>query len=204
MQSERLRQQTIDTYNESATELAEYFKGIGPRVKDINRAFELAGNPQNAKVVEIGCGDGRDAEDIFERAGWYEGFDVSEGMIAIAKEHVPGASFKVADAMEYDYPENLDIVFAFASLLHLDREEVSEVLKKVHSSLRPGGIFYLSLKEKSEYTEEIKEDQYGSRLFYFYNAALISEMTEGDYDVVDTSGKKIGSTQWFELALRKI
>lgn len=204
MQSEQLRQRTIDTYNESAAELAEYFKGIGPRVKDIDRAFELAGNPEDARVVEIGCGDGRDAEDIFERAGWYQGFDVSEGMIDIAKKHVPGASFEVADALDYDYPENLDIVFAFASLLHLDRQEVSEVLKKVHNALRPGGIFYVSLKERPEYTEEIKDDQYGSRLFFFYNAALISDLAEGNYEVADTSGKKIGSTQWFEIALRKV
>lgn len=43
------RAQTIDTYNNSANELAEYFVGIGPRNTDIDLAFRLAGNPQNAR-----------------------------------------------------------------------------------------------------------------------------------------------------------
>lgn len=204
MQNEQLKQRTIDTYNTSAKALAEYFKGIGPRIVDIDRAFKLAGNPVNGSVLEIGCGDGRDAKNIVERTNRYRGFDVSESMIELARKHVPAGMFEVADALEYNYPKNLDIVFAFASLLHLDKEEVGQVLGKVHSALRPGGIFYISLKEKSQYTEEVKEDKYGSRLFFFYNAGLLQDMTANSYEVAGTSSTRIGSTDWFEIALRKI
>ena len=197
------RQQTIDTYNRSAKELAEYFKGIGPRVKDIDLAFQLVGMPQNARVLEIGCGDGRDAKDIVSKAGWYLGFDVSKELIKLAQKHVPEASFQVADATDFDYPENLDIVFAFASLLHLDKNEVKAVLRRVHASLNPGGVFYISLKERPSYSQEIKNDQYGSRKFYFYNLKVISELAGKDYAVVAHSQKTIGTTDWFEVALRK-
>jgi len=203
MQNERLKQRTIETYDTSADALAEYFKGIGPRVKDINRAFELAGKPENPRVLEIGCGDGRDAKDIVTRTDQYRGFDISKSMVELARQHVPEGIFEVADALEYDYPENLDIVFAFASLLHLDKEEVGQVLGKVHAALRPGGIFYISLKERPEYADEIKNDQYGSRLFFFYNADLIAGMTADTFEVAAVSGERIGSTDWFEIALRK-
>jgi SAM-dependent methyltransferase len=199
-----LRQQTIDTYDQSAEALAEYFRGIGPRVHDIDLAFLLAGEPEKARVLEIGCGDGRDAKDIIRRTPNYRGFDVSSSMIRLARSHVPEGEFEVADAMTYEYTETQDIVFAFASLLHLDKEEVTTVLKKVHIALRIGGIFFISLKEKPEYTEELKEDDFGKRLFYFYNADIIGELAGTDYETVALSNMTIGHTKWFEIALKKV
>lgn len=201
---EDLRQTTVDTYNKSAQALAEYFKGIGARTEDIDIAWRLAGNPEAAKVVEIGCGDGRDAKEIVKRSKQYVGFDISEELVKLARATVPGARFEVADAVTYEFPEGLDIVFAFASLLHLDKDEVKDVLQRVAESLRPGGVFYISLKYKPEYTQEIKEDQYGRRLFYFYNPEIIAELAGRAFEVVATSRKTIGHTDWFELALRRI
>lgn len=149
---------TIETYDRSARALADYFKGIGPRVADIRRGLELACAADEARVVEIGCGDGRDAAEIIPRVRWYEGFDPSQGLLAIAKEKLPEASFMLADAFSYTYPNNLDVVFSFASLLHSPKEEVSLVCKKVAASLRIGGIFYISLKESASYQIEEKED----------------------------------------------
>jgi hypothetical protein len=50
------KQATIDTYNKSAKELAVYFRGIGSRVSDIEKAIKLVGNIDNPSVLEIGCG----------------------------------------------------------------------------------------------------------------------------------------------------
>lgn len=67
---------TIATYDNSAEELAEYFRSIGPRIQDLEKGLSLAGaNKGTARVVEIGCGDGRDAREIIKRVDWYEGFD---------------------------------------------------------------------------------------------------------------------------------
>lgn len=57
---------TTNTYDESAEALAEFFKGIGPRTSYIDLAFKLIGYKEHARVVEIGCGDGRDATEINE------------------------------------------------------------------------------------------------------------------------------------------
>jgi len=200
------RQVTIDTYNQSAKELADYFRGIGARTKDIKLAIELAGNLENPKILEIGCGDGRDAKEIIEFTPNYTGIDISKELIKLARQHVPNGNFEVADAVSYQYPTNsLDVVFAFASLLHLNKEEVSQVLEKVHVALRPGGIFFISLKFAHEYKEEIKEDVYGKRMFYFYNPEIIIALAGSDYDVVSQGEGfvTVGNTQWFEVALRK-
>ena len=89
---------TVETYDQSAEQLAEYFKGIGPRVDDIECALNLAGNPHSARVIEVGCGDGRDAEEIVKRVKFYEGIDPSEGLLALAKRKVPDTTFIKADA----------------------------------------------------------------------------------------------------------
>lgn len=198
------RKITVDTYNKSAPALAQYFQGIGSRIFDIDKAFELIGDKVNPTIVEIGCGDGRDAKEIIRRTPNYVGFDISEGMIKIANEYVPGARFEVADAVSFNYPKNTDIVFAFASLLHLDKNEVRQVLDKVHYSLNKGGVFYISLKYMSEYSQGIKKDQYGERLFYFYNPSLIKELAGSKYEPVFENLQTIGKTDWFEIALKKL
>jgi SAM-dependent methyltransferase len=199
-----LRQETIDTYNRSAEALAGYFRGIGPRVKYIDFALELAGNPKDPRVVEIGCGDGRDAQYIVSKVKYYVGFDISEELIKLAKEYVPGAKFEVADANSFEYPNNLNIVFAFASILHLNPNELKESLKKVSDALKTGGVFYISSKHAEQYKEQVKEDKYGTRLFYLYNPEIISELAGDEFILKKYWYETIGHTKWFEVALQKI
>lgn len=196
-------QDTVDTYNRAAEELAKYFKGIGPRVADIERAFKLAGGDKTPRVIEIGCGDGRDALEILRRTPNYLGFDVSEGMIKIARKNIPHGHFEITDAVSFNYPPGTDVVIAFASLLHLDAREVKTILNKVHSTLRPGGIFYISLKYAPAYRKFIQNDQYGSRLFYLYNPEKIRELAGNKYEEVFLSKELKGNTEWFEIALKK-
>lgn len=197
------KQKTVETYNNSALELAAYFKGIGPRTSYIELAIEIAGRPKNPKIVEIGCGDGRDAKAIVDRTTNYLGFDISEELIKIARSHVPGADFRVADAVSFDYPQNQDLVFAFASILHLNKAELKEVLSRVYSCLKPGGVFYISSKFAEVYAEKVKEDEYGQRMFYFYNSDIIGNLGKDNFEVVTTFNEMRGRTEWFETALRK-
>lgn len=199
------KEKTVETYNKSAKELAEYFRGIGSREKDIDLAIKLAGQPNNPMILEIGCGDGRDAKEILKRTKYYKGFDISNKLVEIAREYVPGASIEVADAVNYDYPDKLDVVLAFASLLHLNKSDVKTVLKKVHKALKKGGTFMISLKLADSYKEEVKEDKFGARMFYFYNPQIIEELAGPDYKVVasTTDFKASNKTKWFEITLRK-
>jgi len=198
------RQKTIDTYNNSAKDLAEYFRGIGARTNDIEKALQLAGNPPQARVVEIGCGDGRDAKEIVRRVNWYLGFDISNELIKLARKHVAGAEFQVADIADFDFPSNLDVIYAFASLLHSDKDEVRKVLRRAALALKPEGIFYISLKQAPDYESRIKKDMYGERLFYFYNPEIIEELAADKYKKVDVSFQRIGDTDWFTIALKKV
>lgn len=193
---------TIETYNRSARKLAEYFRSMGPRVKDIELALELAGNPPEARVVEIGCGAGRDAAEIVKRVRHYLGFDPSTKMIELARQAAPEADFQLANSLTFGFPPDLDVVYAFASLLHIDKADLSIVLQKLGRAVRPGGIVLVSLKEKNEYSAELRQDDFGQRIFYYYTVELVTELAE-DFEAVYEDHQTIGSTNWFTLALRR-
>lgn len=195
---------TVDTYNTSAELLSHFFQGIGSRVADIEKALQLAGVENDAQVVEIGCGDGRDAEEIVSRVASYVGFDPSVGLLEIAHNRLPGAKFIESDALTFDYPKETDVVYAFASLLHLPQEEVREVFVRVHESLRAGGIFMVSLKERAQYEVELQNDKFGERTFYYYNEPLLSEIAGQNFIKAYEAHKKIGNTDWVEIAFRKV
>lgn len=198
-------QETVATYNQHAAELAEYFAGIGSRVDLIEEGLELAGLPKAARAVEVGCGDGRDAEDITTRVGWYEGFDPSAGLIRLARKRLPGAQFVIADALSYEYPNELDVVFGFASFLHLNKEDFSVACAKIAEALKPGGILLMTLKERDVYQEELVEDEFGKRMFYYYNDKTVRDSIPQSLNVIKIRHQTLNrkTAKWLVVVLQK-
>jgi len=197
--------ETLKTYNKSAKELAEHFKGIGPRDKHIKQALELAGkNDGTAHVLELGCGDGRDAIDIIEHAETYTGIDYSSGLIGLAKELLPAADFRVCDMQNFDYPTRVyDVVFAFASVLHIDKTSLRDLMKPVARSLKAGGIFFITTKYADKYKSKWKEDIHGKRLFYYYSPKILTAVSKEYFEVLYGEVEQIEGKSWTVMALRK-
>lgn len=123
-------------------------------------------------------------------------------MIELARKLNPGATFEVADIAEYVFPEGTHLMFAFASLLHSDEQEVASLLRRAHEALVTAGIVYLSLKEGA-YRKELKKDVYGTRAFYFYTPEIIRRLAGPRFSVAYEERQCKGETSWFTLALRK-
>lgn len=117
--------QTIKTYNQSAAALAKKFNSMEGYLPDIERTFSLIPQKGNPKVVEIGSGSGRDAQGLLKFTNDYLGFDISAEMVKHAKELVPNGKFIVADVDEFDFPKEVDTVFAFARVFAALRQRKS-------------------------------------------------------------------------------
>ncbi len=191
-------------YDNSTEQLSAYYDDIGPREGDIGLAFALAGNPENAVVLEIGCGNGRDAAVIVQRTPYYTGIDTSQNMIAKAQARLPDAHFVHADAVTYDYPATYDIVFAFAPLRHLRLGQVTTVLQKVYDALRPGGILYISSNFGSEYKQVNRSHPHGVKQLYLYNPDIILECAPTGFQMVKELRDSVNGEAWFEIALKKM
>lgn len=193
--------QTVATYNASAESLSEKFDSQPARVGDIDRVFGYM-EKSRPNVLEIGCGNGRDAVEIIKRTPDYLGIDISENLVALARHKVPEVHFEVADVESYAFSQNLDIVFAFASLLHVPKESLKEILKRAFFSLNDGGIFFLSLKYADEYEEVTKTDSFGVRTFYLYSQKDIKDVA-GGFSVIESGVVELRGQKWLEVVMKK-
>jgi SAM-dependent methyltransferase len=193
--------QTIATYNDSAQTLAEKFNGLGVRVEDIDETFALV-KAENPNVLEIGCGNGRDAAEILMHTNRYRGMDVSEGLIAIARKEVPEGRFEVMDIEGYEFPPRLDAVFAFASLIHVPKESLREILRRMREALNEGGVVRISLKHSDPYSEVTKEDEFGTRTYFLYSKKDIEELAEG-FSIIKNELNDLRGQVWLEILLQK-
>lgn len=117
------------------------------------------------KILDLGCGTGRDS--LFFKN---QGFDVlsmdnSEEMISIVRRYL-GDSALLADITAIDFHNEFDAVWACASLLHLPKKQLPEVFKKISKALKPHGIFYCSFKlgtfegeRNNRYFSDLTEDE---------------------------------------------
>ena len=101
--------------------------------------------PQGARVLELGCGGGRDSAYIDRRGFAIDPTDGVEAMVRKARERtglpVRGMRFDELEARcEYD------AVWAHACLLHVPRAALPEVLSRIHRALRPGGWHFANYK----------------------------------------------------------
>ncbi len=191
------------SYDKDPEFFAGKFDSYGARVEDIDRAFVLNESKCNV-FLELGCGNGRDAKYILSKTKDYIGLDASKGLLDIAKVHLPEADFKLQDIRNVEFsPETFGIIFTFATLLHVNREEMTKIIEKCHKWLKIGGILYISTKY-GEYREEVVLKNNYEKYYYFYKPEDIEKLCPYKFFVVYKNVQDISGQSWFEIVLRKI
>jgi 2-polyprenyl-3-methyl-5-hydroxy-6-metoxy-1,4-benzoquinol methylase len=133
---------TLAYYDQHANEFIERTAGLS--MAHLYEPF-LALVPAGGRILDAGCGSGRDAAEFARRGFSVTAFDGSAQMARLASErsglHVLHLTFeKIAWRAEFDG------VWACASLLHVPSEQVSDALDRLVRSLRPGGVLFVSVK----------------------------------------------------------
>lgn len=124
----------------------------------IERGF--ADIPQDAKVIEIGSGTGRDA-DYIEGLGYrVERTDAVDSFINYLKEqgHEARKLNVLTDAIGGGY----DVVFADAVMLHFTAEEFIDITHKIYRALNEDGRFVFCVKagEGDEWTHNMSDPRF--------------------------------------------
>ena len=105
----------------------------------------IAKLPRHAAVVDLGCGTGRDTRALIEGGFTVTAIDGSAEMAREAEKRT-GASVRVLLFEDLDYTDAFDGVWANASLLHVPRAGLPNVLARVRQALKPGGLLHASFK----------------------------------------------------------
>lgn len=111
--------------------------------------------PKNAKLLDLGCGSGRDAKILSEMGIDVTGIDFCSSFIEIAKRKAPIAKFQLMDMEDLSFSDSFfDGVWAAMSLGHLPKKTLPSVLQKIYSTLKKDGTFYLTFPKGSKETFE--------------------------------------------------
>lgn len=134
--------ETIDYYNQNAE---EYFnKTVNVSMQSIYEQFEAYLKPGD-KVLDLGCGSGRDSKYFLSRGYEVVSVDGSIEMCRLAGEYL-NKEVRNISINELDYVDEFNAVWACASLLHVDMEAINDILHQIKKSLKEKGVLYASWK----------------------------------------------------------
>jgi SAM-dependent methyltransferase len=97
--------------------------------------------PGARRLLDVGCGTGRHLEHLRERYE-VEGLDLDPGMVALARERLPGVPVHVADMTAFRLPEPFDVVTCLFSAIAYVRTApaMAAAVARMAEHLRPGGL----------------------------------------------------------------
>jgi len=133
---------TIDYYNQYADQFLQATLYVD--MESLYQPF-LAKLPDSARILDLGCGSGRDTLAFKNKGYQVDATDYSEVLIERATQ-LTGVPVKQQSFYELDMHDVYDGVWACASLLHCARNSLPDVLKRIHAALRRGGVCYMSFK----------------------------------------------------------
>lgn len=101
--------------------------------------------PPGARILDAGCGSGRDVRAFSDMGFVVEAFDASAKLVALARQF-SGKAVAQKRLQEVDAVETYHGIWCCASLLHISEAELPDVMTRLAIALKPNGIWYLSFK----------------------------------------------------------
>jgi SAM-dependent methyltransferase len=112
------------------------------------------------RIVDLGCGPGRDLLHFKSLGHEAVGVDGSKELVAMARRLTECEVYH-QDFLALDLPGNrFDGVFANASLFHVPSQELPRVLLELQAALKPGGVLFCS-NPRGNNEEGLSGDRYG-------------------------------------------
>jgi ubiquinone/menaquinone biosynthesis C-methylase UbiE len=150
-------QDTIEWYNEHAQEYAN--ANINPQQDVLEKFITML--PPHPKILDVGCGPGRDAEFFHTKGADVIGLDISKGLLKIAKERNPTVTFIEGNFLDLPFnDQTFDGVWSQAAFVHLESiADVKKTLAESYRVLKKEGIINVYVKEqRGTHKTEIVDD----------------------------------------------
>lgn len=149
-----MKNKTLEYYENHAEKF--FHDTVLADVSDLYEMF-LPNIRENGKILDLGCGSGRDSKYFLEQGYVVTALDGSQRLCQLASSYT-GLEVVYKDFKEITYKSEYDGIWACASLLHVPEDEIGEVLDRIKEALIPGGILYASFKYGN--SEHVKDGRY--------------------------------------------
>jgi SAM-dependent methyltransferase len=111
--------------------------------------------PPKGKILDLGCGPGRDLKYFKDLGHEVLGIDPSAEMVKLVSDYT-GAQVIQAKAQKLSYQSEFNGIWACASLLHIPSTELPAVFDNIFLALKSHGVLFCCFKYGD--FEGIKED----------------------------------------------
>lgn len=184
---------TIDWYDNNAGKYADAAEKV-LLMKVVERFLSML--PASPRVLDAGCGSGRDSRAMRERGAVVTGIDISAGLLKEARERSQGGKFVEGDITQMPFENGaFDGIWSHASLVHLETiEDVHKALGEFNRVLKPGGALHIFVKaQKGEEKTAIVADKVSNhdRFFRYYTEeelrSLVVDAGFGDIEITEVS-----------------
>lgn len=197
-------EKTQETYRQIAAAYAQAQQHRGSLVAQMQQFVALV--PSGGTVLDVGCGPGMDTAVLQTHHLTAIGLDFSYEMMRVGRdEYNVQVPFAQADMRHLPFVGQIDGIWACASLLHLERQEVLPTLREFHRVLKPGGVVYLSVKLGSG--EKWVPTAYGQplpRFFTFWRPETLDPLLEAAaFHIIDGWQEPGQRDTWLVRYLRK-
>lgn len=153
---------------------------------EVDSALALLGIGPGAPVLDLACGVGRHTRELARRGFAVTGVDRTAAYLQRAREQAQAEglaiNFVQEDMRRFVRLEAFDAVLSlWTSFGYFDSdEENAQVLRNVHASLRPGGVFLLDLIGKETLARNFRERNWETEpdgALFLQERAIMEEWT---------------------------
>lgn len=160
---------SISYYDKNSKAFFE--RTINADVQDLYQRF-LKHVPKEGRILDAGCGVGRDSRFFLSQGYDVEAFDGSLEMVKMAS-NLLGKDARHMLFQNMNFSSEFDAVWANASLLHVPFANLREIIQGFHQALLPSGILYASFK----YGDSMRQTE--DRIFFDMDESSIVPYLEG-------------------------
>ena len=191
---------TLKYYNENAQSFAS--GTVSVKFTKVQDKFLEKLNP-DAYILDFGCGAGRDTKYFLSRGYQIDAIDGSEQLCRIASKYT-GIKVRQMLFQELDEKEKYDGIWACASILHLPKKQLREVLENMYAALKSEGWIYTSFKHgkfegerNGRYFTDFTTDTFKEFIHDMHGLKIEEHWITGDA----RPGR--GEEKWLNLLLQK-
>ena len=166
------------------------------------QAVFLARLPENAHVLDAGCGSGRDARAFLDAGCRVTAMDASEELAKRTSTYL-GQPVRIQHFEDLDEIAVYHGIWASASLLHVPEQFLPRILDRLWVAIRPGGVLYCS------FPVEVTPQEAEERLFTTLSATQLRHLIErlplhGPIEVWETTDSISGRNhRWVNVLVER-
>ncbi len=160
--------------------------------------------PDEAKVLDVGCGAGFASMYLAEKGFSVVGIDISSEMIRLARELIPDVNFMEMDMTKITFSdESFDGIVSLYAIFHISKEKHGSLFQKFYDLIKPGGILFFSIgSDEWESTEEY----YGAKIFWsnYSGEKTLSLVKQAGFEIIfDEILERGGEKHYWIFAKKK-